>query len=92
MRQPKRAKDGTPRVRRLLKIIYGLKEASRKWYKMFHTILSSLGLKRAMCDTNLYTMNHPVHGICIVHLHADDILTVSDFLKWIESAKRAIGD
>jgi hypothetical protein len=37
-------------------------------------------------------MNHPLHGICIVLVYVDDILIVSDSVKWIESAKRAIGD
>jgi hypothetical protein len=31
-------------------------------------------------------------GFGIVLVHMDDILIVSDSLKWIESAKRAIGD
>jgi hypothetical protein len=37
-------------------------------------------------------MNHPLHGICIALVYVDDILIVSNSLKWIESAKRAIGD
>jgi hypothetical protein len=37
-------------------------------------------------------MIHPVHGSWIVPVNVDDILIVSDSLKWIESAKRAIGD
>jgi hypothetical protein len=92
MRQPKGAEDGTPRVMRLMKSIHELKHASRKWYKLFHQTLSSHVLKRATPGTSLYTMNHPVHGICIVLVFVDDILIVSDSLKWIESAKRAIGD
>jgi hypothetical protein len=92
MRQPRGPKDGTPRVMRLLKSIYGLKHASREWYKLFHQTLSSLGLKRATDGTILYTMNHPLHGTCIVLVYVDDILIGSDSLKWIESAKPAIGD
>jgi hypothetical protein len=56
MRQPKGAEDGTPRVMRILSSIYGLKHASREWYKLFHQTLSSLGLKRATSNTNLYTI------------------------------------
>jgi hypothetical protein len=33
-----------------------------------------------------------MHGMCIVPVYEDDILIVSDSLKWIESAKRAIGE
>jgi hypothetical protein len=53
--------------------------------------MSSLGLKRATSDTGLYTVNHHVHGICIVILCVCDIVNFSDFLEWIESAKRATG-
>jgi hypothetical protein len=84
MRQPGGAEDGTLRVMRLLKSIYGLKHASREWYKLFHQTLSSFGLKRATYDTILYTMNHQVHGICSMLAYVDDILIVSDSLKWIE--------
>jgi histone deacetylase 1/2 len=92
MRQPKGTEDGTPRIMRLLKSIYGLKQASREWYKLSHQTLSSLGLKRATSDNILYTMHHPLHGICIVLVYVDDILIILDSLKWIESAKRAIGE
>jgi hypothetical protein len=92
MRRPKGTEDRTLRVMRLLKSIYGLKQASREWYKLFHKALSSLGLKRATSDTDLYTMNHSLHGVSIVLVYVDDILIVSDSLKWIESAKRAIGN
>jgi hypothetical protein len=63
MRQPRGAKDGTPRVMRVLKSIYGLKHTSREWYKLSHQTLPSLGLKRATSETSLYTVNNPVHGI-----------------------------
>jgi hypothetical protein len=92
MRQSKGSEDGTPRVMRLLKIIYGLRHASREWYKLFHQTLSSLGLKRVTSNIMLYTMNHPMHGVRIVLVYVDDIFFVSGSLKWIESAKRAIGD
>jgi hypothetical protein len=92
MRQPKGAEDGTPRVMRLLKSIYGLKQASREWYKLLHRILSSLGLKRATSDTILYTMNHQVHSICIIVVYVDGLLIVSNSLEWITSARRVIGE
>jgi phage host-nuclease inhibitor protein Gam len=76
MRQSGGAEDGTPRVMRLLKSICGLKQASRDWCKLFRQTLSSSGLKRTTSHTNLYTMNHQVHGICILLVYVDDILIV----------------
>eukprot|EP00873_Tetraselmis_striata_P041739 jgi/Tetstr1/462003/TSEL_007074.t1 len=47
MRQPKGAEDGTDNVLRLLKSIYGLKQASREWYELIHKTLTGLGLARS---------------------------------------------
>jgi hypothetical protein len=80
-------------VVQLLKSIYELKHASCDGYKVFHQALSSIGLIRETSDTILYTMNHQVHGTCIVLVYVDDIMNIFDSLKWIvESAKRAIGN
>jgi hypothetical protein len=65
MRQQKGAAYGTPRVLRLLKSIYGLKHASREWYSLFNTTLTTLGLKHSTYDANLYSVHHPVHGISV---------------------------
>jgi hypothetical protein len=92
MRHPRGAEDETPRIIRLLESIHGLKQASREWYKLFFQTLSSIRLIRATYDTNLYTVNHPVHGICIVQVYVDDILIVTNSVKWIELAERAIGE
>jgi hypothetical protein len=89
LRQPKGAADGTLCVLRLIKSTYGLKEASRQWYSLFHTTLTSLSLKRSTSDSSLYSMNHPAHGICIVLLYVDDTL-VSDSLDWVTTAKEHI--
>eukprot|EP00873_Tetraselmis_striata_P042306 jgi/Tetstr1/462570/TSEL_007556.t1 len=91
MRQPKGAEDGTDNVLRLLKSIYGLKQAYREWYELIHKTLTGLGLARSNSDTSMYSMNHPRYGICIVLVYVDDILVVSDSVEWIRSAKSAIG-
>jgi hypothetical protein len=57
MRQPIGAHERTPRIMRRLKSMFGLKQASREWNKLFHHTLSSLGLKRATSGTGLCTIN-----------------------------------
>eukprot|EP00873_Tetraselmis_striata_P017930 jgi/Tetstr1/438194/TSEL_026794.t1 len=58
MRQPKGAEDGTDNVLRLLKSIYGLKQASRAWHELIHKTFIGLGLARFNSDTGMYIMNH----------------------------------
>ena len=50
MRQPEGFDDGTGRVCRLHKSIYGLKQSSRQWNKKFHSFLDRYGLKRSAAD------------------------------------------
>jgi hypothetical protein len=87
MRQPKVDDDGTPKVMRLFKSIYGLKLALREWYSLFYRTLTFLGLKHSTSDTSLYYMNHHFHVIYITLVYVDDILIVSDTLDWIRAAK-----
>jgi hypothetical protein len=75
---------------RLLKSIYGLRQTSREWHSLFHTTLAALGLQRSTFDPNMYSMNHPVHGTCIVMACVDDIFAVSDSLDWVSVAKAHI--
>eukprot|EP00873_Tetraselmis_striata_P038903 jgi/Tetstr1/459167/TSEL_004613.t1 len=89
MRQPKGAEDGTDNVLRLLKSIYGLKQASREWNELTHKTLTGLGVARSNSDTSMYNMNHPRYGICIVLVYVDDILVVSDSVDWIRDADKA---
>jgi hypothetical protein len=86
MRQPQGAGDGTARVLRLLKSIYGLKQACRVWYSLFHTTLTLIGLRRSTPDTIMYSMNHLVHGICIGFVYVDDIMMVFYSLDWGSAA------
>jgi hypothetical protein len=51
--------------------------------------MSSLWLKQATSNTKLYTVNHPVHGTFIVMVYVDNILGVSDFIKWMKTLGKA---
>jgi hypothetical protein len=57
---------------------------------MFHITLTSLGLRRSTSDTGMYSINHPVHVICIVLVYVDDILVVFDSLDCVSAAKAHI--
>lgn len=73
MSQPQGFEDGTDRVCRLRKSIYGLKQASRAWYNTLREFLESQGLKRSRVDPCIYLAD----GI-IVFVYVDDIIIAGD--------------
>ena len=83
MDQPKGFEDGSDRVCRLLKSIYGLKQASREWYLTLKTFLEELGLKRSRVDPCIFFMK----GV-IIFVYVDDIIIAGESKETIE----AIGD
>ena len=70
---------------RLLKSLYGLKQAGREWYIALSTILISLGFLQSAVDPCLFV--HPERNINIL-AYVDDLLTLcmtkSDF-AWLTS-------
>lgn len=73
MLQPERFDDGSGRVCRLLKSLYGLKQASRAWNNKLDEVLATCELKR--CDADLCVYYY-VDGdnILILAVYVDDIL------------------
>ena len=69
MAQPVGFEDGSARVCRLLKSVYGLKQASREWYNTLSEFLLSLGFQRSRIDPCLYMQS----GI-IIFTYVDDII------------------
>ncbi|GAA0140091.1 transmembrane signal receptor [Lithospermum erythrorhizon] len=73
-------------VCRLKKSLYGLKEASRKWFSKLSQTLVSLGYKQFKNDYYLYAM-HNDGGTVIVAVYVDDILVIGSNLKAITDLK-----
>lgn len=48
------SKDGEHLVCKLNKSLYGLKQASRQWYKKFHEIITSFGFEENIMDECIY--------------------------------------
>ena len=77
-------------VMKLMKSIYGMKQASRIWNQTFHKAVTEWGFKRIQCEWCVYRRDSPT-GTVIFALHVDDILATastpeetsrfSDFLK-----------
>ena len=70
MKQPMGFDDGTPRVCRLKKAIYGLCQAARQFYKRLDDILTEIGYSRLAADWAIWF--HSTDGNFIA-VHVDDM-------------------
>ena len=59
------------------KAIYGLKQASRQWFKRFHDFIHRQGFHQSEVDPCLYT-KHTSKGITLVAIYVDDLLIASN--------------
>lgn len=76
-------------VCRLHKSIYGLKQASRQWYKCFSKTLLDDGFIQSYADNTLF-VKVTCSSIIALLLYIDDILIVSNDEKVVESVKNTM--
>jgi hypothetical protein len=81
-------------VWRLLKSLYGLKQASRVWYKLLRSVLEKLGFVRSEFDHAVFIFKgiwsgHDVH--CILAMHVDDGLAGCNSRAFLDFIKAEIG-
>jgi transposase InsO family protein len=60
-------------VMRLMKSIYGMKQASRIWNQTFHKAVQSWGFERLACEWCVYRRETPL-GTIMFAVHVDDII------------------
>jgi hypothetical protein len=63
-------------VMRLMKSIYGMRQASRIWNQTFHKAITDLGFERMPCEWCVYRRQTP-SGTIIFAVHVDDILSAA---------------
>lgn len=75
MVQPKMFEDpkNPHKVCKLVKSLYGLKQAGREWNKTVNDILNNMKFKRILADTCVYYRKRG-NIICIIALYVDDML------------------
>lgn len=61
-------------VMRLMKSIYGMKQAGHIWNQTFHNAVSEWGFKHLDCEWCVYCWSSPT-GTIIFAVHVDDIIT-----------------
>jgi hypothetical protein len=90
MSQPPGYEDGTDRVCKLNKSLYGLKQSPRCWNKRFKEFLDKHGLKNSDADPCLFYSNSDEHKL-IIAVYVDDGLVAyqneSDFESLIADLK-----
>lgn len=73
VKQPKGYEDGSDKVCKLEKALYGLKESPRVWYECFDKFLINLGFTKSRVDYCLYTLEENNDKIYLL-IFVDDLL------------------
>ncbi|RVW72199.1 Retrovirus-related Pol polyprotein from transposon TNT 1-94 [Vitis vinifera] len=79
--------DSKQPVCRLKRSIYGLKQASRQWYRKFDQVITSFGFKENTVDQCIYLKFSGSKFIILV-LYVDDILLASSDVGLLHETKR----
>ncbi|CAI5462056.1 unnamed protein product [Closterium sp. Yama58-4] len=77
MYQPDYFDDGTGRVCKLLKSLYGLKQSPLLWYRALDGVLLGAGWKKSQVDEALYFKSGDDGVTCWVLVYVDDLLAAS---------------
>ena len=76
VQQPTGFEDGTNKVCKLKKSLYGLKQAARCWHKRIASFMSSLGFVQSSADSCLFIKGERGDQVLVV-LYVDDGLVAS---------------
>jgi hypothetical protein len=76
-------------VMRLMKSIYGMKQASRIWNQTFHNAISQMGFKRLNCKWCVYRRTTPT-GTVIFAVHVDDIIAAGSSPEELDSFRDSL--
>ena len=89
MKQPEGYDDGTEKVCRLIKTLYGLKQAGREWNKKLNASLMGQGFRRLDADPCAYIRETDDH-IEIITVWVDDLLVFADRSDVMDKLKKEI--
>jgi hypothetical protein len=80
--------DAANRVLRLLKAIYGLKQATHRWYQKLRKIFISLGYKQSKVDQAVfYKLLPQVKQLIVIAVHIDDCTIAASTVCLVEDLK-----
>ena len=76
-----------PRVCKLKKSLYGLRQASRQWYSKLSSSLLKFGFSQAKTDSSLFIRQTSTSFIALL-IYVDDVIIASNDLKEIDVVKK----
>jgi hypothetical protein len=76
-----------PRVNKLKKSIYGLKQASRQWFSKLSTSLLHFGFLQAKSDSSLF-IRKTLNDFIVVLIYVDDVIIASNTFTAINKVKQ----
>ncbi|CAI7812395.1 unnamed protein product [Closterium sp. NIES-54] len=91
MSQPDYFNDGTGRVCKLLKSLYGLKQSPLLWYLALNDVLVGAGWKKSQVDEALYFKVGKDGVACWVLVYVDDLLAASSSTEMLKELKELLG-
>ncbi|CAI7854535.1 unnamed protein product [Closterium sp. NIES-54] len=77
MEQPSYYEDGTPRVCKLVKSLYGLKQSPMLWYEALDGVLLGARWKKSKVAEALYFKSDAEGEMCWLLVYVDDLLAAS---------------
>ncbi|CAI7919857.1 unnamed protein product, partial [Closterium sp. NIES-54] len=89
MLQPEGLDDGSGRVCRLKKAIYGQKQAPRAWYHKLEETLLAGGFKKSECDHSIFLIQEKEEFLMLL-VYVDDILLFSESSAMIERVEEML--
>ena len=91
MQQPEYFADGSSKVCKLNKSIYGLKQSSRVWYEKLDSVLVAAGLNRSSVDQCVY-FQHKADSMTFVTIYVDDLLIFTNDEHYWREVKSILMD
>ncbi|CAI5533817.1 unnamed protein product [Closterium sp. Naga37s-1] len=90
MYQPDYFDDGTGRVCKLLKSLYGLKQSLLLWYRALDSVLLGAGWKKSQVDEALYFKAGDDGVTCWVLVYINDLLAASSSTAMLKELKELL--
>ena len=84
MYQPDGFDDGSGKVCKLSKSIYGLRQASRCWFKRLDNFLRSIGFNGCQTEACLY-YSFSKGAVTFILLYVDDLILTSTSIQVLQS-------